>query len=447
MLKKICLLLFMLTLIPYNSNAEIKTFTHTVKQPFSGSQSPDEARIAAIAKAKQEVLEIAGTYLETMTVVKEHDVESDDILALAAGVMKAEIVSQKNYASEDAFGIIIETKIDVDTSILDERVKTLLQDQSLLGKYNDQQNRAKRFLSRIEELEKENQKLKDLSQIEQEPKREILKSQFTNVTRSLTASDLFNKALALWENNKYSDPNKALEYLNKAISLDPKYGDAYNNRGLVWLDKGDYDRAMADYTKAIELDPRDSTAYDNRGNIWYDKGDYNRAIADYSKAIELDPRYATAYSNRGVAWDKQGDYDRAMADYTKAIDLDPRYATAYSNRGATWYDKGDYDRAIADYTKAIELDSRHAIAFFNRGLVLIKQGDCDRAITDFTKAIELNPRYTTAYYNRAVTYRICNNSSKSADDYNSYLKINGNKNGDADRVRQKIKDLGYTPFY
>jgi len=27
------------------------------------------------------------------------------------------------------------------------------------------------------------------------------------------------------------------------------------------------------------------------------------------------------------------------------------------------------------------------------------------------------------------------------------LKINGNKNGDADRVRQKIKDLGYTPFY
>jgi len=379
MLKKICLLLFMLTLIPYNSNAEIKTFTHTVKQPFSGSQSPDEARIAAIAKAKQEVLEIAGTYLETMTVVKEHDVESDDILALAAGVMKAEIVSQKNYASEDAFGIIIETKIDVDTSILDERVKTLLQDQSLLGKYNDQQNRAKRFLSRIEELEKENQKLKDLSQIEQEPKREILKSQFTNVTRSLTASDLFNKALALWENNKYSDPNKALEYLNKAISLDPKYGDAYNNRGLVWLDKGDYDRAMADYTKAIELDPRDSTAYDNRGNIWYDKGDYYRAIADY--------------------------------------------------------------------TKAIELDSRHAIAFFNRGLVLIKQGDCDRAITDFTKAIELNPRYTTAYYNRAVTYRICNNSSKSADDYNSYLKINGNKNGDADRVRQKIKDLGYTPFY
>ena len=38
--------------------------------------------------------------------------------------------------------------------------------------------------------------------------------------------------------------------------IDPKYADAYNNRGLAYRAKGDYDHAIADYNEAIRLDPR-----------------------------------------------------------------------------------------------------------------------------------------------------------------------------------------------
>jgi len=107
MLRKTYFLLLVLILSPCFSYAEIKIFTHTVNQPFGGSQSPDDARIAAMTKAKREVLEKAGTYLETLTVIKNHEVEKDEILALAAAILKAEIVSQKNYAKENAIGIII----------------------------------------------------------------------------------------------------------------------------------------------------------------------------------------------------------------------------------------------------------------------------------------------------------------------------------------------------
>ena len=48
MLRKALLLLLVLVLIPCISHAEIKAYTHTVRQSFSGSQSPDEARIGAI---------------------------------------------------------------------------------------------------------------------------------------------------------------------------------------------------------------------------------------------------------------------------------------------------------------------------------------------------------------------------------------------------------------
>jgi len=44
--------------------------TGSVDQPFAGNQSPDDAKVAAIAKGKTEVLEKAGTFLESLTVVE-----------------------------------------------------------------------------------------------------------------------------------------------------------------------------------------------------------------------------------------------------------------------------------------------------------------------------------------------------------------------------------------
>ena len=82
--------LILLLLIPVSAIGEIQTITHTMKQPFGGNQSPDDARISAVAKAKREALEMAGTYIESLTVVKNSQVDKDEILALAAGVLKAE---------------------------------------------------------------------------------------------------------------------------------------------------------------------------------------------------------------------------------------------------------------------------------------------------------------------------------------------------------------------
>jgi tetratricopeptide (TPR) repeat protein len=42
----------------------------------------------------------------------------------------------------------------------------------------------------------------------------------------------------------------------KAIETDPKFMEGFNNRGLAYSGKAQYDKAMADYSKAIELDPK-----------------------------------------------------------------------------------------------------------------------------------------------------------------------------------------------
>ena len=66
----------------------------------------------------------------------------------------------------------------------------------------------------------------------------------------------------------------------------------------------------------------------NRGYIYEQKGDYDRAIADYNESIRLDPIYALAYRNRASLYIKKGDYNRAMADLNEAIRLDPNHAVS-----------------------------------------------------------------------------------------------------------------------
>ena len=145
--------LILFLLLPTSAIGEIQTVTHTVKQPFGGSQSPDDARISAVAKAKREALEMAGTYIESLTVVKNSQVDKDEFLDLAAGVLKAEVVSQKNYVIGDAFGIEVVVKVVVDTSVLEGRVKKLLQDRTHLDQLNQARAREKKLLEKIAVLE------------------------------------------------------------------------------------------------------------------------------------------------------------------------------------------------------------------------------------------------------------------------------------------------------
>jgi len=42
---------------------------------------------------------------------------------------------------------------------------------------------------------------------------------------------------------------------------------AFGNRGMVYHDKGDLDRAIADYDEAIRLDPTDALTFANRGSV------------------------------------------------------------------------------------------------------------------------------------------------------------------------------------
>ena len=92
-----------------------------------------------------------------------------------------------------------------------------------------------------------------------------------------------------------------------------------------------------------------------KGLSYLDRKDYNAAIAAFTEAIQLAPESANTYFNRGSAYVERGEYDRAIVDYTEVIRLRPKDAEAYYARGRGYYQKQDFNRAISDYTEAIRL--------------------------------------------------------------------------------------------
>lgn len=146
------------------------------------------------------------------------------------------------------------------------------------------------------------------------------------------AGAFYNIGTAKYELKIYDE---AIEYLNKAIELNPNNSEAYNNRGILRRQLKYYEEALKDYDKAIELNPNKAEFYNNRGVLIKDFKKVNYpfgAFSDFDKAIKLKPDYAEAYNNRGLLKLQIGILDNVIEDFDKAIELNHNYSEACFNR-------------------------------------------------------------------------------------------------------------------
>ena len=82
---------------------------------------------------------------------------------------------------------------------------------------------------------------------------------------------------------------KAIERLNKAIAIYPRYAEAYNNLGVAYGHLGDGARNVEALQKAISLNDHFAAAYLNLARVAIVDHDFPRAEALLNKATAIDP--------------------------------------------------------------------------------------------------------------------------------------------------------------
>jgi tetratricopeptide (TPR) repeat protein len=132
--------------------------------------------------------------------------------------------------------------------------------------------------------------------------------------------DWAHKAMKLWQDGNYKDPNKAIDYWARAIKNNQKSAQAYNNRGLAYHELKRYHEAIEDYNRAIQLEPDYAAAFNNRGNSHYELTDYEQALTDFNTSLQLKSNYPKAHLNRGLAYYQLDKNDQACRDFQNACD-------------------------------------------------------------------------------------------------------------------------------
>ncbi len=135
------------------------------------------------------------------------------------------------------------------------------------------------------------------------------------------ASLLFNRAIAL---ERSGQVDRAIEDLQRALSLEPDQPYILNYLGYTWVDQGkNLEQGRKMLEKAVELRPRDGAIVDSLGWAFYRLGDLPRAVRWLERAVELKPGDPTINDHLGDAYWRTNRQREARFQWERALRLSP----------------------------------------------------------------------------------------------------------------------------
>lgn len=136
-------------------------------------------------------------------------------------------------------------------------------------------------------------------------------------------------------------------FLNKVKNKN-MYAVMHNYIATMHIESGEFDKALAEISKAVELDSKFPEAFNNMGIIYSNLNDIVSAVKSYDKALSLHPNFTLAYINKGIALQKSKDFHGAISLYTDALSIESDFRPLYLMRSKLYKKVGLYDKALKD---------------------------------------------------------------------------------------------------
>lgn len=481
--------------------------------------------------------------------VKEYDMvlsksNDDEVLSAVESIWRNKV----NQNPQDALahlnlGVVLQKKKDYENALAQYKAAVMLDPLNVLARVNiasllvqnkdyegaiglynqilevDPQNISVRF-DKVRALSMSGNKAETMKELQAilaiNPSDTSAKIELFNVVRSLDSKEdcltifetfatnnpndfqsQYNYAYELHKDKKY---DLALQYYEKALSLNSQNEDARLNVGAIYVSQGNYPKAKENLDIVLKTNPKNEKAKELLVEIdynsvtkkyevaakKYDEGNYKGALEEYSllenktpevyigmgachqklnettkalecyqKAIALDKNNFTAYYYTGIIYDDKNNYDKAREYYNKALALKPenkevKDSILYVNRtqaeelvksSLTDYSGKKYNAALIKLNKAISLDNKNANAYYYRAMNNEACSKKESAIADYKKAVTLAPELTISYYAIALNYDFMKKYKEASEAYQKFVSVH-NKDDEYKKYSQtRIKEL------
>ncbi|CAN5591712.1 hypothetical protein BH10ACI4_BH10ACI4_32420 [soil metagenome] len=140
-------------------------------------------------------------------------------------------------------------------------------------------------------------------------------------------------------------PEDALEFYGYALKRGAEAEGIYKKMGITHLELRNVVLAQMYFQKAVKLNNKDAEAWNDLAATEYINHDYGSAISGYKKSIKLDKKAAIYHSNLGMAYFDQKEYKKARKEIATALKMDPAIFTKSSSTGVSAHVLSPQDRA------------------------------------------------------------------------------------------------------
>nr|XP_061803718.1 uncharacterized protein aq_1088-like [Nerophis lumbriciformis] len=210
---------------------------------------------------------------------------------------------------------------------------------------------------------------------------------------------------------------KAIEYISRALSLEPDEPQAHANIGLAYKDLGQSKKAIEHFRRSIALNPSNPVVHNNLGNVLRVQERPKVAIESYQDALKLNPQFAECWSNLAAALNESEQFDAGLRAVGRALQLEPCLAQAHNNLGDLLLSQAKFAAALDSYTKATELSPKYVAALINMSRVQRDMDSPDAALQTLRGVLEIEPNNPDAHHVMGVLFEQMGDREQAASSF------------------------------
>lgn len=162
-----------------------------------------------------------------------------------------------------------------------------------------------------------------------------------------------------------------------------------NNQGFEELGRGNLNRARDYFEEVIEIDPTYAPAYANLSILESTSGNEKAALEYARWAVQAEPKVAFYHYNLGYILALSKRSEEALSCLLQAIAIDPKYAAAYNELGNSYLDMDRPAEAETAFLRGLLAEPELPDLSKNLGRALLAQGKIQPAISRLDKALRI----------------------------------------------------------
>lgn len=175
-----------------------------------------------------------------------------------------------------------------------------------------------------------------------------------------------------------SDMKQATEVLTAYLS-EPRPNDALLLAGLLWVEIGEYGKAIDTFDLAIMQDALLPRAHFDEGLAYIHWGKWTDAEKAFQAELALRPGDPDAKYHLGFVYLQESKTDAALALFQDVIDAHPKYANAQYQIGKIYLDRDDLQNAVQHLQIAADLTPDKPYIHYQLQAAYRKMGRSDEA--------------------------------------------------------------------